>query len=109
MQDNAPFLIVHHKSKYRGFYDVVLEWIALNLPEQRGLFEQRALPWSLRKNHRHLLVIPWLQDPVEQWCRRTYEQVLQLTRQCDEQKMPVVNRPERLSRAGKFEGPLYRR
>jgi hypothetical protein len=104
MHDSAPFLIVHHKSKYRGFYDAVLDWVALNLPEQRGLFEVRALPWSLPKDPRHLVMIPWLQDPVEQWCLRTYEQALQLTRQCDAQNIPVVNRPERLSRAGKFDG-----
>jgi len=49
-------------------------------------------------------MIPWLQDPVEQWCQRTYHQALQLTRECDAQKVPVVNRPECLSRAGKFQG-----
>lgn len=101
---HVPFLIVHHKSKYRGFYDVVLDWVALNLPGQREFFELQTLPWSLPKDHRQLLMIPWLQDPVEQWCPRTYEQALQLTRECDAKNVPVVNRPERLSRAGKFQG-----
>ncbi len=104
MSGTAPFLIVHHKSKYRGFYDVVLDWVALNLPEQRGLFELHALPWSLPKGQRHAVMIPWLQDPVEQWCKHTYDQVLKLTAECDRQKIPVVNRPERLARAGKFSG-----
>ena len=49
-------------------------------------------------------MIPWLQDPVEQWCQRTYRQALKLTEECDFQKVPVVNRPERLSRAGKSSG-----
>jgi hypothetical protein len=50
----------NHKSKYRGFYDVVLDWVSLNLPAQRGLFELRALPWSLAENHHYALMIPWL-------------------------------------------------
>jgi hypothetical protein len=104
MHDTAPFLVVHHKSMYRGFYDVVLDWVSLNLPAQRGLFELRALPWSLPKGHHHTVIIPWLQDPVEQWCRRTYDQALQLTNECDLQKVQVLNRPERLARAGKFSG-----
>jgi hypothetical protein len=100
----TPFLIIHHKSKYRGFYDVVLDWITLNLPEQRSLFERRALPYRLPENHRFALMIPWLQDPVQQWSRRTCYQALTLTRECDRQKIPVMNRVERLSRAGKFTG-----
>lgn len=106
MHENAtaPFLIVHHKSKYRGFYDVVLDWISLNLPEQRGLFEVHTLPWQLPQNRHHDVMIPWLQDPVEQWCKRTYDQALRLTRECDLKNVPVVNRPERLARAGKFSG-----
>lgn len=104
MDGTAPFLIVHHKSKYRGFYDVVLDWILLNLPEQRRLFDLRPLPWHFPARHRYAVMIPWLQDPVEKWCPRTYQQVLELSRECDLQKVHVVNRPERLARAGKFEG-----
>ena len=101
----APaFLIVHHKSRYRGFYDVVLDWVALNLPAERSLFETRALPCGLPKNPVPALMIPWLQDPVEQWCKRTYDQARKLTGECDLQKVPVVNRPERLARAGKSTG-----
>jgi len=104
MHHAAPFLVVHHKSKYRGFYDVMLEWVSLNLPAARNFFELRALPWSLPKGHRHAVMIPWLQDPVEQWCQRTYGQVMNLTAECDLQNVPVVNRPERLARAGKCSG-----
>jgi hypothetical protein len=53
MHGEAPFLIVHHKSRYRGFYDVVLDWVALNLPGQRDLFELHTLPWRLPAKHRH--------------------------------------------------------
>jgi glutathione synthase/RimK-type ligase-like ATP-grasp enzyme len=104
MHATAPFLVVHHKSRYRGFYDVVLEWISLNLPGQRELFELRTLPWTLPEDHGHALMIPWLQDPVEQWCPRTYDQARKLTGECDRRKVVVVNRPERLSRAGKLSG-----
>jgi hypothetical protein len=98
------FLIIHNAGNYDGFYDVVLDWVAENLPEERPRFELLNLPCQLSEPERFRLMIPWLQDPVEAWCEQTYQQALALTAECDRAGIPVINRVERLSRAAKLQG-----
>jgi hypothetical protein len=98
------FLIVHHARSYHGFYDVILDWVATNLPGERSRFEVSKLPCRLSAPQGVRLLIPWLQDPVEAWSKRTCRQAMKLTDQCDRAGIPVINRVERLSRAAKLQG-----
>lgn len=104
MRDRAWFSIVHHHRRYRGFYDVVLDWIAANLPQERARFQLRPLPYRLRRAQLPALVVPWLQDPVEAWSQRTYRRALRLESACDQLGIPTLNRVEHLANAGKTEG-----
>lgn len=104
MSASASFLIVQHAWYHHGFYDVILDWVALNLPEERSCFELRDLPCAGTGRGTPALLVPWLQDPVENWSRRTYRQALALTARCDAQGIPVLNRVEHLARAGKCQG-----
>ncbi len=47
------------------------------------------------------LHVPWLQDPVEQWSAETYDEAVELARQCDERGIPVLNRVDCLGNAVK--------
>lgn len=100
----SRFLVIQHAWDHRGFYDVILDWIALNLPQERRRFDLRELPFALPPDSDHALLAPWLQDPVEDRCETTYRQILALEAQCDARGIPVVNRPERLANAIKDSG-----
>ena len=104
LRKEANFLIVHHARRYRGFYDVILDWVAENLPEERSRFELSKLPCQLSARQEFRLMVPWLQDPVEAWSKQTYRQALKLTAQCDRAGIPVINRVDKLSRAAKLQG-----
>jgi hypothetical protein len=95
------FLVVRHPAKKACFYDIILRWVAEHVPELRGCFELRLLPYRLPEDAEYCLHIPWLQDPLEEWSPVAYRQACQLARQCDEQGTPVVNRADRLSNATK--------
>jgi hypothetical protein len=109
MTPGETFLVVHHRSTYCGFNDDVLDWIAVNLPDERPRFRLKALPYDLRDTDHDRVLIPWLQDPVEAWSPRTYVQAMALTQACERRGIPVVNRVDRLARAGKFEGAALMR
>jgi len=95
------FLVVRHPAKKACFYDVILQWVTEHVPELRGCFELRLLPYRLPKDADYALHIPWLQDPVEAWSPVAYRQACQLARQCDQRGIPVVNRVDQLSNAVK--------
>ena len=95
------FLLVQHHRHQRGFYDVVLDWVAVNLPDELWRFDLRELPVRLPRDGGHVAMIPWLQDPVEDWSMTAWHQAMALTRQCDAAGIPVINRVERLAQAGK--------
>lgn len=98
------FLIVRHRKYQRTFFDVITKWVAANLPELSPLFNVRDLPVRIRDWSPYALHVPWLQDPVEEWCRKTYDQALNIAHECDARGIPVVNRVDRLANATKFRG-----
>jgi len=95
------FLVVRHPAKKARFYDIVLEWVEQHVPELRGLFELKLLPFRLSRNAKYSLQIPWLQDPVEEWSLTAFRQARQLASQCLDRGIPVVNRVDRLTNATK--------
>ena len=86
-----------------GFYDVVLRWLRVVAPECIGHFVTVDLPRTFDDWRAIRLCVPWLQDPVQQWSPSTYETVLRLQERCDERGIPVLNRVENLTNAGKTE------
>jgi len=96
-------LVVQHPQVRTGFYDEALEWARVNFPAVHALFDVRELPvrpqwWAVRA------LIPWLQDPVEQWSAETFDATMELQAACDRRAIRVLNRVERLANAGKVEG-----
>jgi hypothetical protein len=95
------FLVVRHPGKRPRFYDVIVDWVTEHVPELRGHFDLRWLPCRVADWSRYALHIPWLQDPVENWSLRAYEQASRLGEQFQARGIPVVNRVERLAGAAK--------
>lgn len=95
------FLVIRHPAKKLTFYDVVLKWVAEQVPEIRGLFELRLLPYVLPRQAHYCLHLSWLQDPVEEWSLTAYRQAVRLAEECDRRGIPVVNRVDRLCNAVK--------
>jgi hypothetical protein len=104
-KDEQPrFLIVRHRKYQRQFFDIILKWVAANLPELAPLFDVRDLPVRVRDWAPFALHAPWLQDPVQQWCGETYRQANDLAAACDARGIPVLNRVGRLLNATKSRG-----
>ena len=96
-------LAVQHAEVRKGFYDVMLDWAREHFPALHALFDVRVLPvqphwWGVRA------LVPWLQDPVQQWSLPTYAEAMRLQAACDLRRIQVVNRVERLVHAGKIDG-----
>jgi hypothetical protein len=98
------FLVVRHGLNSPGFYDIILEWVADNLPDSRKYFELHQLPCRIQDWSQYCLHIPWLQDPVQQWSMRAYRQAATLSTQCDAHGISVINRVENLINASKSNG-----
>lgn len=86
------------------FYDVILDWLSARFPEVRARFELRMLPLLDRNLEPFVLHVPWLQDPVQRWSLRAYDQAIRLTARFDRRGIPTINRVERLLHASKSEG-----
>jgi hypothetical protein len=98
------FLVVRHGRYKPRRYDIILDWIAANLPEIRPYFELHQLPCRITDWSKYRLHLPWLQDPVQQWSMRAYNQACRISRQCDALNIPVINRVENLVNASKSNG-----
>jgi hypothetical protein len=97
-------LIVRHRRYQRRFFDVILKWVAANVPELTPLFDVRELPTPIRDWSPFVLHVPWLQDPVQEWSPETYDQACELAAACDARGIPVLNRVDRLLNATKSRG-----
>ncbi len=97
-------LLVQHPVHQHGFYDVVLDWLDKNLPQVRGRFDLQPLHDDLVPSPGHTLLVPWLQDPVQDWSEAAYAAAAALEARCDAAGIAVVNRVTRLHHAGKSEG-----
>jgi hypothetical protein len=97
-----PLLVVRHADRFPHFNEVIIEWGLVHVPEVVRLFDLRLLPVEDRRDW--LLLVPWLQDPVQAWSQEAYEQALALQEDFDRRGRPVVNRVELLTNASKTEG-----
>jgi hypothetical protein len=97
-------LIVRHRKYQRHFFDVILKWVAANVPEVAPLFDVRDLPVRIRDWSPYALHVPWLQDPVQEWSPETYDQANSIAAECDACGIPVLNRVDRLLNATKSRG-----
>ncbi len=85
--------------------NVFLRWVKVNFPaEFYPLFDLRRLPGNVRNWSRYVLHIPWLQDPVQQWSMRAYEEANLLAAKCYGLEIPIINRVDRLINATKSLG-----
>ena len=98
------FLVVRHPKNHRQFYDVFLTWVDVNFPELSPLFDLHDLPGNIRDWSHYALHIPWLQDPVQQWSMKAYEEANLLAAKCDELEIPIINRVDRLINTTKLLG-----
>jgi hypothetical protein len=105
----SRLLIVRHRAYQRQFFDVILKWVAANIPELAPLFAVHDLPVRIRDWSPYALHVPWLQDPVQQWSPETYEQAIRLAAECDARRIPVLNRVDRLVNATKSRGAALMR
>jgi hypothetical protein len=103
-QPRSRVLIVRHRKYQRHFFDVILKWVAANVPELTPLFDVRDLPVCVRDWSPYALHVPWLQDPVQEWSPETYDQTNKLAAECDARGIPVLNRVDRLLNATKSRG-----
>ncbi len=103
-QPRSRLLIVRHRKYQRRFFDVILKWVAANVPELAPLFDVRDLPVRVRDWSPYALHVPWLQDPVQEWSPETYDQANGLAAECDARGIPVLNRVDRMLNATKSRG-----
>lgn len=96
-------LLLRHSTYMTHFYDVVLDWIHSRSPDCLHHFMVLDLPGVMREWGVVRLMVPWLQDPVQNWSARIYDHVIALQRECDHRRIPVINRVENLANAGKAE------
>ena len=83
---------------------MVIRWAELNLAELLALVELHDLPLDPPAVAGRKLLVLWLQDPVQSWSPQAYQEALALERACDQLYIPVINRVEHLTNAGKSEG-----
>jgi hypothetical protein len=98
--DGDRLLVIRHHYKPH-FYNEILDWVARTFPELHRCFELSLLPCRVTSWERYRLLIPWLQDPVQNWSPEAYTHAMRLHAACDERGIPVINRVDRLGRATK--------
>ena len=103
-KSEKKFLVVRHGYYNPWRYNIILDWIEQNLPEVRQYFELHQFPCRITDWSKYILHVPWLQDPVQQWSMRAYNQSCKISRQCDELNIPIINRVENLTNATKSNG-----
>ena len=103
-QPRSRVLIVRHRKYQRHFFDVILKWVAANVPELTPLFDVRDLSARIRDWSPYALHVPWLQDPIQEWSPEAYDQANALAIECAARGIPVLNRVDRLLNATKSRG-----
>jgi hypothetical protein len=97
-------LIARHPTYKGGFYDCVFKWLMENYPHLLQFFQIVEFPAVFEDWSDIILHVPWLQDPVQGWCKKTYAWAIYMMAECDRHKIPVINRVDRLTNATKFAG-----
>jgi hypothetical protein len=98
------FLVLRHFTNNAHAFDPLLHWLAAYAPAVRARFELRVLPTHVADWSRYALMLPWLQDPVQQWSPRAYDHANRLAAACETRGIPMINRVDRLANAGKRSG-----
>src|SRR5262245_14875026 len=102
--EEQRFLIVRHPRNKPHFYDVLLTWLEEHHPNLRRRFDLQRLPCHISDWRPYVLCVPWLQDPVQAWSPTAYDQANRLAAVCDARAIPIINRVDRLTAAGKASG-----
>jgi len=103
-QAERRFLVVSHSRVSPYPYEVLLKWLAARFPSIRARFELQTLPCHISDWSPYILHIPWLQDPVQDWSQKAYDQALRLSETCEAHRVPIINRVETLVHAAKSTG-----
>jgi len=103
------FLVVRHARNKPDFYDVLLTWLEEHFPALRARFELRLLTDRIDDYEPYIPHLPWLQDPVQAWSPTAYRQANQIAADCDSRSIPIINRVDRLTAAGKSSGAALMR
>ncbi|MEM9303873.1 MAG: tetratricopeptide repeat protein [Pseudomonadota bacterium] len=100
-------LAVRHPRVVPDGYQVLVDWIRVNRPEYDHLFELRLLPFELEDPERYGVIHPWLQDPVQDWSRQTYDQAVRIGRALEARGVTHINPVDRLVHASKSRAPEF--
>jgi hypothetical protein len=98
------FLMLRHGAQSPHAYEIILNWVAEHFPDIRARFELHQLPCWVFDWSRYILHVPWLQDPVQQWSLAAYAQANQIAAKCDQSRIPIINRVDKLINATKSKG-----
>jgi hypothetical protein len=91
------FLMLRHSGKQPYRFQFFLDWVEKEFPEIRARMELRILPCRIRNWSPYVLFVPWLQDPVQDWTPRGYQQAMEITAECQSRGIPVLNPVDRLA------------
>ena len=94
-------LLVRHAGKAPWFYGEFLDWLALNFPDVRRRFELALLDTSPIATPGIRLLVPWLQDPIQQWSPKAYDQACAMADRFTARDIPVINPPATLAHGAK--------
>ncbi|HRK20744.1 MAG TPA: hypothetical protein PLX06_02995 [Fimbriimonadaceae bacterium] len=94
-------LVLRHRLRDPAFYDQFLHWLVFHYPDTAEHFFIHDLPDPIPDNPRYCLLVPWLQDPVEQWSPTTFQQVVALSELLGQRGIRTVNRLENQANSSK--------
>lgn len=107
MEKSVAPIVVLRDANVRGSeknsFDDIRSWLAAAFPEFSQDFRVLELPDAIENWDGIRLLVNWTLDPVELWSKEIYQHILSLQNECDERRIPVINRVERQVRAGKIQ------
>lgn len=101
----APMLVLRDAQVRggRNAFDGVHEWLRVNFLREAADWQVAELPARIDRWDGLRLMVPFVLDPVQLWSPEIYQHLLALQQTCDAHRIPVINRVDRLERAGKLQ------
>jgi len=97
-------LVLRHRNQDPAFYDQFLLWLVHEYPEQAPHFYVHDLPDPVPDHPSYRLLVPWMQDPIQDWSPIVFSQVSRLSELLRERDIPTINRVENQTNTTKFQG-----
>jgi hypothetical protein len=98
-------LLVRHERRRPWFHRPFLTWLSRNFPQVRSHFELALLGARIaERSGAYRLLVPWLQDPIQNWSTTAYAHACALADRFEERDIPVINPPDLLVNAAKSAG-----